>query len=425
MGNPFIVRPAGQAAGITRRTMLAGATALAACAPGRDPRALRFWAMSYEGDYAPLLMPAFTRATGIPVEVQSLPWTAAHEKLLTAQAGMAMPDVLMLPAGWVGEFAMVGALAAVRDPALLAGVFPSTRAAGRYRGDDYAVPWSVAPQAQFFARDLLAGAGYAAPPPDWAGWRAMGMALKRRRPDEWVFLMPLNWWDALFTFAGQTGARALRDHDTRGDFAAPAFVEALSFYKSLYDDRLAPTMLSTELQDPFAAFAQGRFAVYPRSPAMLLDLRRRRSEMAEDRWGVARMPGPHGPGAASGISASLAVSAQTTRAADAWALVRHMTGIPAELEFQRLIGSLPARMAAWAAPQMQAPVLAPFRDQMQHPAPAPDIVEWERIRIEVQLVAERLIRGQLTMREATATMNARADAILAKRRQLVAAGRIA
>ncbi|MGJ3629593.1 hypothetical protein AB5I41_27125 [Sphingomonas sp. MMS24-JH45] len=40
--------------------------------------------MSYEGDYSPLLMPAFTRATGIAVEVQTLPWTAAHEKLLTA-----------------------------------------------------------------------------------------------------------------------------------------------------------------------------------------------------------------------------------------------------------------------------------------------------------------------------------------------------
>ena len=69
---------------------------LAACARSRAPEPLKFWAMSYEGDYSPMLMPAFTAATGIPVDVQSLPATAAHEKLLTAQAGGARPDVQML-----------------------------------------------------------------------------------------------------------------------------------------------------------------------------------------------------------------------------------------------------------------------------------------------------------------------------------------
>lgn len=412
----------------TRRALLAAAPAgllATACAPARDPDAVRLWAMSYEGDYSPMLMPAFTRATGIAVEVQSLPWTAAHEKLLTAQAGGAMPDVLMLPAGWVNGFAMVGALAPVPDPALVAGLFPGTRDPCRYAGRDYAVPWSVAPQAQFFRRDLLAAAGFEGPPLDWADWRAMARALKRRRPDEWVLLMPLNWWDALFTFAGQTGAAMLRERNTRGDFTSPEFTAALAFYKSLYDDRLAPAMLSTELQDPFAAFAQGRFAIYPRSPAMLLDLRRRRAEIATARWGVARMPGPDGPGSAGGISATLAVAAQSPRAQKAWALIRYMTDAPAELRFQRLIGSLPAREAAWTAPQMQAPVLRPFREQMAEPARSPNIVEWERIRIEVQLVAEKLVRGEFGLQQATATMNARADDILAKRRQLVEAGRIA
>ncbi|MDP1026935.1 extracellular solute-binding protein [Sphingomonas sp. KR1UV-12] len=413
--------------GLTRRGLLAGSAALlaSACAPRRNPAALRLWAMSYEGDYSPHLMPPFTRATGIDVEVQSLPWTASHEKLLTAFAGDAMPDVMMLPAGWVGEFAMVGAIAPVCDPALVTGLFPGLTEATRYGGRDHAVPWSVAPQAQFYRRDLLAAAGYDGPPLDWAGWRHMGRELKRRRPGEWVFLMPLNWWDALFTFAGQAGAKLLRDRNTRGDFASPEFAAALDFYASLYADRLAPPMLSTELQDPFAAFAQGAFAIYPRSPAMLLDLRRRAAEIAPDRWGVARMPGPRGPAPAGGISATLAVAATSPRAHEAWTLVRYMTGVGAELEFQRLIGSLPARQSAWAAPQMQAPVLRPFRSQMTELVTEPNVIEWERIRIEVQLVAERLVRGDLTSAQAMATMNTRADAILAKRRALVDAGRIA
>ena len=414
-------------AGVTRRGVLAAApaTCLAACAGRRDAGALTLWAMSYEGDYSPHLMPAFTAATGIPVEVQSLPWTAAHEKLLTAHAGGSMPDVVMLPNGWVGEFAMIGALARVPDPALVADQFPGVLDTIRQGDIDYAVPWSVAPQMQFFRRDLLADAGFDAPPLDWDGWRTMGRRLKARRPDDYAMLLYLNWPDALMTFAGQVGARPLRDNDTRGAFATPEFRAALAFYVSLFRDGYAPQALSTEIQDPLGAFAQGYFAIYPRDPTLLLDLHRRRAEIAPDRWGVARMPGPRGPGPVSSTSASLAVSASSRRPRDAWALLRHMTSPATELRFQQLIGNLPARVSAWASAQLSTPLLAPFAQQMREPAPIPTIIEWERIKTEVQLIAERVVRGLLTIDAGLAAMDTRVDALLAQRRQLVEAGKLA
>lgn len=416
--------------GLTRRTLLTAgaatlATTLAGCTRARDPAALTLWAMSYEGDYSPHLMPAFTAATGIPVEVQSLPWTAAHEKLLTAQAGGALPDVLMLPNGWVGEFALVGALARVADPALIADQFPGVLDTVRHDGRDFAVPWSVAPQVQFYRRDLLERAGYAAPPTDWDNWRAMGRRLKWLRPDDYAVLMLLNWWDALFTFAGQTGSRPLRDRDTRGNFATPQFREALGFYKSLFDEGLAPRALSTEMQDPLSAFAKGYFAIYPSGPTLLLDLHRRRAEIAPEQWGVARMPGPHGPGPATGVSSSLAVSNQSRRPADAWKLVRHLTAPATELRMQTLIGNLPARRSAWQSPQLATPTLAPFADQMLAPFAAPNIVEWERILAEVQLIAERVVRGLLTIDQGVVSMDRRVDMLLSKRRSLVEKGVLA
>lgn len=411
---------------IDRRTALAGigATLAGACSPRRDPNALTMWAMSYEGDYSPLLMPAFTRATGIPVEVQSLPWTAAHEKLLTAQAGDALPDVMMLPNGWVGEFAMIRAIAPLADPALVADMFPGTTLLTRYAGRDFAVPWSVAPQVQFYRRDLLAEAGYDAPPTDWQSWRAMGHALKRRRPDDFAFLMLLNWWDALFSFLGQSAAPPLRDGNTRGNFHTPETRDALAFYVSLFAEGLAPRVLSTEVQDPVGAFAQGFFAVYPSGPSLLLDLHRRRAEIAPELWSTQRMPGPHGPAVASGIASALAVSSRSRWPEAAWALVRHLTSPASELRFQRMIGNLPARRSAWSAPQLATPVLTPFAEQMLHPARDPNLIEWERIRIEVQLIAERVVRGLLTVDQALAAMDTRTDAILAQRRALVQAGRI-
>lgn len=414
--------------GMERRAVLAGLPAAlltGACARRRDPRALSVWAMSYEGDYAPWLMPGFTAATGIPVEVQSLPWTAAHEKLLTAHAGGALPDVLMVPNGWIGEFAMIGALAPVPSPALVADMFPGVLATTRVAGRDYAVPWSVAPQVQFFRRDIVGREGYETPPADWDGWRKMALAIKRRRPDEFVFLMLLNWPGALFTMFSQAGARLLRDRDTRGAFRTPEARAALTYYASLFADGLSPRALSTEVQDPLAAFAQGFFAIWPSGPSTLLDFHRRRAEIPAARWGTALLAGPRGPAAASGINASLCVSSTTRRSNDAWALVRHMTSVPSELRFQQLIGNLPARRSAWAAPQFGAPVLTAFAEQLRLPAANPRIVEWERVQIEVQLVAERVVRGLLTVDQGLAAMDTRVDRLLAKRRELVEAGRIA
>lgn len=407
--------------------MLLGAPAalLAACAPTRDPDAVRLWAMSYEGDYSPLLMPAFTRATGLSVDVQSVPWTAAHEKLLTAFAGDALPDVMMLPAGWLGEFAMIGAVAPVPSPALVADTVPGARAATQVGGRDYAVPWSVAPQVQFFRRDLLAAAGYDLPPDAWAEWRRMGLALKRRRPDDYVFLMLLNWPGALVTMLAQAGATPLRENGTRGNFRTPEARAAFAYYASLFADGLAPRALSTEVQDPLAAFAQGQFAIWPSGPTLLVDLSRRSAELPPERWGTARLAGPDGPGAASAISACLCVSARSPRPAEAWALVRHLTSTPSELRFQRLIGNLPARASAWRSPQLAQPVLAPFARQMSQPADIPKVVEWERIQAEIQIVAERLVRGLVTLNEALAECDRRADQILARRRALVQAGKLA
>ena len=137
------------------------------------------------------------------------------------------------------------------------------------------------------------------------------------------------------------------------------------------------------------------------------------------------MPGPQGPAAASGVSSSLAVSATSGRQAGAWALVRHMTSGASELRFQELIGNLPARRSAWDSPQLATPVLKPFAEQMLQPAYGPNIVEWERIRIDVQLVAERVVRGGLTVQQGAQQMDVRVDALLAKRRSLVQAGKIA
>lgn len=408
---------------IGRRGFVAGSVAaLATAGCTVRPTDLSFWAMSYQGDYAPFLMTAFTAETGLTVDVQSLPWTASHEKLLTAFAGDALPDVLMLPNGWVDEFAMIGAIRQLPSRALLDGVFPGVVPDVR---TPHAVPWSVAPRVQFFRRDLLAAAGWDVPARDWDGWRRMAAAIKRRSPDDYVFLFLLNWPDDLLTMFTQMGGRVLRERDTRGNFATPEGRAALAYYKSLFDDGFAPVVASTEVQDQFAAFAQGQFAIWNSGPTTLLDMRRRGAELPPDRWGTARIAGPDGPGAISTRDVSLCVSTRSRRPDDAWALLRHCTAPASERRFAGLIGSLPAREAAWSGLPFPADVIAPFAAQARTVAGSPSIPEWEQIWEQVALYAERAIRGLMSVEETLAALDVRVDAILAKRRALVHAGKLA
>ena len=67
--------------------------------------------MGREGEVVSELLPEFERThPGIKVVVQQLPWSAAHEKLLTAFAGNATPDLCQLGNTWIPEFVALNAL---------------------------------------------------------------------------------------------------------------------------------------------------------------------------------------------------------------------------------------------------------------------------------------------------------------------------
>lgn len=381
--------------------------------------------MNVEGEKTPLLLPPFEAATGTTVDIQALPWTAAHEKILTAYAGGSLPDVLMVANSWLAELAMLGAIAPV--PASLAtGLLPSARAAATIDGRVRGVPWIVDTQMQFYRRDLLNAAGYAAPPSDWAGWKTMAHAVKRRRPDDFAVLMLLDWPEQLMHFAAQQPESMLRDRSARGNFRAPGFRAALAFYKSLFDERLAPPITGTQLGSSLTAFARGWFAILPAGVDFTGDLTSRAAEVPRASWGVAEMPGARGPADGLLAGSSLVVTSTARDPNRAWQLVEYLTAPSAQLRLHAITGDLPSRASAWTAPQLaRDPVAATFGGQLARGAVAPAVPEWARIIDEVQKLAERMVRGQFGVDEAARLMDTRVDTLLAKRRWLLDRGHIA
>jgi len=413
---------------VTRRTItraalaIAAGTALAACTSHRGD-SVSWWALGTTGENAPLLLPPFTAATGIDVDLQAVPWTGAHEKLLTGFAGGSLPDMMMLNTGWLPEMALLGALAPP-PPALLVDLLPGARAAVTIGARAMAVPWTADSWVQFYRRDLVAEAGYVAPPLDWAEWTRMAQAIVRRQPDRYATLHLLDWPEPLFAFAAQTGAPFLRDQLTRGNFRSPEFRAALAFYKQVFDLKLSPRVTGAEAGDTYIGLRRGWFAILPSDAVFLGDVRRPEHAIAAGSWGVAATPGPHGAGPAMARGTCLAVNSAARDPVAAWRLVAFLAGADLQRRMYGITGDLPTRSRAWAMLPPD-PVTGLFAAQIADGVAPPAVAEWERITLEVQSIAEQMVRGHLGVDAAAAEMDARVDRILAKRRWLLDNGRLA
>jgi multiple sugar transport system substrate-binding protein len=422
----------------------------AACAgPARsDAVTLRFWALGREGEVVQQLMPEFERRhPGLHVVVQQFPIIAAHEKLLTAFVGRTTPDLAQLGNSWVPEFAAIGALSPLdgrvaRSPALapadfFAGVWDTNVVDGALWG----VPWYVDTRLLFYRTDLLAAAGYAAPPRTWSGWRrALEKIQARAGPGRHAVLLPIDEPEQPVILGLQVGAPLLKDGGRRGDFAESRFAAAFDFYTGLFREGLAPIAGNAEVSNVYQQLAAGEFVFYPTGPWNLGEFRHRLPPELSDKWMTAAWPapdagavpasilalpaGPAAPGVSLAGGSSLVIFRSAAHPAAAWQLVEYLSQPAQQLRFYRLCGDLPARRAAWNDPALAAdPQARAFWEQLQHIRAAPKIPEWEQIAKQVAFHAEVVVRRRLppaAARAELAALDRDVDRILEKRRWMLA-----
>jgi len=334
---------------------------VASCGRSDDARgALDFWAMGREAEVVTELLPAFhSRHPDIRVRVQQLPWTAAHEKLLTAYAGDALPDLCQLGNTWLPELSALDALEPLDAPVAKAGI----------ARDDY------------FAGILDTNVM-----PSASGDRLLG----------------LPWYV-----------------DTRGAFSQAPFRRALAFYADVFREGLAPAMNAAQISNVWDEFGRGLFAFYVSGPWNIGEFRRRLPSERQADWATAPLPGPDGPGFSTAGGSSLVIFKRSLRKAAAWRLVEYLSEPATMQRFHALTGNLPPRRSAWRTAELEndAPSQA-FLRQLERVRAAPKIPEWERIFQAMQLSAERVVARKQDIGEATMQLDAWVDALLEKRRWL-------
>jgi multiple sugar transport system substrate-binding protein len=407
-------------------SILVIALLVASCHEAADTSTVvKLWAMGREGEVVPELLGDFERAhPNIRVEAQQLPWSAAHQKLLTAFAGDSLPDVAQLGNTWLPEFVALHALDPV-EPSLVpaADYFSGIWQTNVIDQTAYGVPWYIDTRLLFYRRDLLAEAGYTAPPKTWAEWTEMLRAIKKRSaPRHYGVLLPLNEYEPLLVLAMQQQAQLLRDGNTRGNFRSTSFKRALALYRQMFDEGFAPATSASENANVWDDFARGYFTFYITGPWNIGEFKRRLPAALEASWMTAPMPGPEGTGSSVAGGSSLVVFSTSKKKAAAWQLVQYLSRPDVQLRFHAMTGNLPPRRSTWRDKRMQADVHArAFQEQLERVEPAPMVPEWERIASEMQTVAERMVKEHdMTVDEAAAEIDRRADRILEKRRWLLA-----
>jgi multiple sugar transport system substrate-binding protein len=364
---------------------------------------------------------------GIRVQLQRIPWTAAHEKLLTAYVGNATPDVAQLGNTWVPEFAVLHAIGPLDSlvnatPDLApADFFPGIWDTNVIEGRLFGIPWYVDTRLLFYRTDLLARTGVTHAPETWREWRQVMERLRDpRQARSYPLLMPLNEWAQPVLLALQAGSPILKDGGRYGAFTDSAFRRAFHFYVGIFRDSLAPSVANTEVANLYQDFARGAIASYITGPYNLDEFRKRLPDSLQDDWSTAPMPGPDGPGVSLAGGSSLVLFRRSAHPAEAWQLIRFLSGPRQQAQFFHLSGSLPARRDAWADSSLRAdPKVAAFRTQLERVVPTPKVAEWELIATRIAEAGERAVRGGVSEDRALTTLEGQVNAILAKRRALL------
>jgi multiple sugar transport system substrate-binding protein len=403
---------------------------LLGCNRSSDVVEIRFWVIGAEGEYIEQFIPEFERENeDIKIRIQKIPWTAAHEKLLTAYASNSMPDVYQLGNTWIPEFVMLDAVEElserIRNTTTMQSedYFEGIWNTNIIEGGLYGIPWYVDTRVLFYRKDLLERVGYPDPPKTWDELFDAAKKLKALHGgrEGYAMLLPTNEWTPQIVFGLSAGSSLLRKDGQFGDFSGPEFLRAFEFYARFFSEDLAPIGI-TQVTNIYQGFTEAYFAMYITGPWNVGEFRRRLPPEMQDKWMTAPLPGfsKERPGISLAGGASLVLSAASEYQDAAWKFIEFFSRPEIQIRFNQISGNLPPRISAWVGSGIhEDPPMRAFYDQLQFVEPLPKVPEWEQIAMKVQQYGEIVSIGRISPRQTAQLLDRDVDRILEKRRWIV------
>lgn len=373
------------------------------------------WAMGTEGEVLGDFSAAFEEANpDADVNVTAVPWEAAHQKISTAITTGEGPDVTLVGSTWMGEFAEAGGLDATPEGLVDEGDFFEGAWGSTVVGDtSYAVPWYVETRVLFYRTDLAAKAGWDEAPTSWDELKQFATDLKDKAGvDQPITLPPggTGSWQTMLPFAWSNGVGVTNDVGTEYTLDSPEMVEALEFYKSIFDDGLSASRLLDpgELESGFAKGTHASFISGPWHTGLVEE-----AGVTADQYAVAPLPGKDSaPGTSFLGGGNLAVLEGSDNRDGAWKFVQWMSESETQQAFYDEVGDLPAVKSAWESGDLSSDEqLQVFGGQLESASAPPSVPTWEQVAAVVDSNIEKAVKGALPVEDAVRDMQEQGSSI--------------
>lgn len=246
-------------AGVASLALLAGCTASGGgSTSGVNPSAasgtITLWARDNEQGFISQLAGLYNKSHKAQVKVTIIPAANFVQKLGTAVASGAGPDVASIDLVYAPYFASKGALRDIttltNSLAYKSSLSPSHMNQGKYQGKQYALPFSAEASALYYNKDLFKKAGIAAPPKTFAEFRSDAKKITALGKGTYGFTFAGACGGCnVFEFAPHiwaSGGTVLSADGKKATLDTPQVADALNLYRDMVQDGSVPSSAKTD-----------------------------------------------------------------------------------------------------------------------------------------------------------------------------------
>ncbi|MEZ5865545.1 MAG: sugar ABC transporter substrate-binding protein [Geminicoccaceae bacterium] len=298
---------------------------------------------------------------GVTVEITSLPWGQAFERLATMVQGGQTPDVVEMPDRWLSLYANAGQLVDL-TPYLAewdgtAELTDATKAFGSViNGQTHMIPYGFYLRAMFWNKKLFAEAGLDRAPQtlqefyDYSAKIAeldgkYGYCLRGGPGATNGYIMMMLNFLGENKYFNEDGTSTLDD---------PKAIEGLQFIVDMYQNGLVPRdSVNWGFNEIVAGFYSGTCAMLDQDPDALIAIKER---MPAEDFAVAPMPlGPAGKSFPTIGYAGWSIFQDSEHKDLAFDLIAHLSSREMNLEWSKFVGVIPIHVGAEQDPFFTGP----------------------------------------------------------------------
>jgi multiple sugar transport system substrate-binding protein len=303
---------------------------------------------------------AFEQAhPGMHVDLVSLPWAEAFEKLLNMVQAGDTPDVVEMPERWLGLYGgndqLVDLGPYMKDWKDAADLGPrATQFGSAVNGKMYEIPYGYYVRALFWNRQLFQQAGLSGPPATMDEFVADAQKIAAL-PGKYGYCLrggPGGFTSIQMFLNTFDGKGYFNPHGT-STFNEPGSVKGLQTLVDIYQKGYAPKdSVNWAFNEVVSGFYTGTCAMLDQDPDALLGIA---DKMPDDAFAVAPMPaGPSGKAFPAIGYGGWAMFASSNVKDAAWQLMSFMLSPDNNLEWSKLVGTLPIYKSAASNPRFQS-----------------------------------------------------------------------